>query len=396
MPPKLAVKPSVLKVNLPGLRYDVLRFCRSLFHTLISPALCLSAALCCSSLSAAPVPAETEPPATAQPAAQAGNQAADKPADRKTDLASRLEAAEQASRLDDPTLKPWHLRLAVQLYDAKGNPSEQGTIEEWWSPDNDKRVYTSPSYTATEIRRGKELYRTTGKPKPPYLLQLALRQAVNPFSNIADAAESKPEMRSETFGKVKLDCITLSNGSLSLVGPRLDAFPTYCFDPQSNALRLFEFAGQIVTYNQFGTFQARSVAISSRLRILDHLASSFVEILSGWTVDPSVFVPDSGLADLGYVPVSISVSSAKPQVISKNPARYPHEAKAKLIAGTVLLGGTIGTDGHMHDLEVITTPDSSLAAASIAAVSQWLFKPYIVDGEPREVSTQVAVHFNIR
>ncbi len=396
MPPKLAVKASVLKVNLLGLRYDGPRSSRSLFRTLISPALSLAAALCCISLSAAPASAHAQPPATAQPAAQAATQAADKPADRKIDLASRLEAAEQASRLHDPTLKPWHLKLAVQLYDTKGNPSEQATIEEWWSPDNDKRVYTSPSYTATEIRHGKELYRTAGQPKAPYQLQFALQQAVDPFANVADVRESKPEMRTETFGKVKLDCITLSDGSMSLVSPRLDAFPTYCFEPMRNTLRLFEFAGQIVSYNQFGTFQARSVGINTRIRILDHVASSSVETLSTWVVDPSVFVPDSGLADLGYAPVSISVSSAKPQCISKRPPEYPQEAKAKFIGGTVLLGGTIGTDGLMHDLEVITTPDSSLAAASIASVSKWVFKPYIVDGEPRTVDTQIAIHFNIR
>jgi len=85
-------------------------------------------------------------------------------------LAKRLHNAAEASSLDDPALKPWHLKLDVQLYDAKGKPSEQGTIEEWWSPDADKRVYATPSYSATEILDKQGMHRTTGRAAPPYLL----------------------------------------------------------------------------------------------------------------------------------------------------------------------------------------------------------------------------------
>jgi hypothetical protein len=48
------------------------------------------------------------------------------------DIAERLHHVEALNRIDDASVHPWHLKLSFQLVDAKGHPSEQGTIEEWW------------------------------------------------------------------------------------------------------------------------------------------------------------------------------------------------------------------------------------------------------------------------
>ena len=47
-------------------------------------------------------------------------------------LTDRLHRAENLNSLDDPAMKPWYLKLSFQLFDDKGKPTEQGTIEEWW------------------------------------------------------------------------------------------------------------------------------------------------------------------------------------------------------------------------------------------------------------------------
>ncbi len=44
-----------------------------------------------------------------------------------------LAAAEPFYNFNSPELKPWHLKATYQLYDDKGNPSEQGTYEYWWA-----------------------------------------------------------------------------------------------------------------------------------------------------------------------------------------------------------------------------------------------------------------------
>jgi hypothetical protein len=74
-----------------------------------------------------------------------------------TALLKRLQDAEQVQSMDDPALKPWHLKIFVQLNDSEGKPAETGTIEEWWvGPGKFQRVFAFPSYSATELGVGKQ------------------------------------------------------------------------------------------------------------------------------------------------------------------------------------------------------------------------------------------------
>jgi hypothetical protein len=43
----------------------------------------------------------------------------------------RLQQVTAVTSLDDPAVKPWHLKLALQFFDHKGTPAGVGTIEEW-------------------------------------------------------------------------------------------------------------------------------------------------------------------------------------------------------------------------------------------------------------------------
>lgn len=73
---------------------------------------------------------------------------------------------------------------------------------------------------------------------------------------------------------------------------------------------------------------------------------------------------------------------------------YPPLAKAARIQGWVVLNAIIGKDGSVQNLEV-ASGHPMLAAAALRAVSQWKFRPYILDGAPIEVETQIAVHFTL-
>jgi periplasmic protein TonB len=51
-------------------------------------------------------------------------------------------------------------------------------------------------------------------------------------------------------------------------------------------------------------------------------------------------------------------------------------------------------DGMIEDLRLISG-HPMLAAAAIDAVKQWRYKPYILNGEPVEVETQITVNFTL-
>jgi hypothetical protein len=67
-----------------------------------------------------------------------------------------------------------------------------------------------------------------------------------------------------------------------------------------------------------------------------------------------------------------------------------------MVGRTVVLRGIIGLDGHVLGLspEPSSNPiDPQFVISAIAAVSKWIYRPYVLNGEPTEVSSKFTVHF---
>jgi TonB family protein len=71
---------------------------------------------------------------------------------------------------------------------------------------------------------------------------------------------------------------------------------------------------------------------------------------------------------------------------------YPALASAAHIRGVVVLKVHIGSDGHVIEAAVVSG-HPMLAQAAIDAVKQYVYKPYILNGNPIEVVTTVQVPF---
>jgi len=71
---------------------------------------------------------------------------------------------------------------------------------------------------------------------------------------------------------------------------------------------------------------------------------------------------------------------------------YPPLAKAARIQGTVQLQAIISKNGTIQNLQVLSG-HPMLVTAAVEAVRQWRYRPYILNGEPVEVETQITVNF---
>jgi protein TonB len=60
---------------------------------------------------------------------------------------------------------------------------------------------------------------------------------------------------------------------------------------------------------------------------------------------------------------------------------------------SVLLQATVGRDGQVLGTRVVRG-DPKLAKAATDAVKLWRYKPYLVNGQPADVDTQITVDFN--
>jgi TonB family protein len=95
-------------------------------------------------------------------------------------------------------------------------------------------------------------------------------------------------------------------------------------------------------------------------------------------------------------PSRIRVSSAVEQGMMlhrENPV-YPSAAKQAKVQGSVILKAVISKEGTIEDLQVISG-DPLLSGAAIDAVKQWRYRPYILNGDPVEVDTQIIVNFTL-
>jgi periplasmic protein TonB len=73
---------------------------------------------------------------------------------------------------------------------------------------------------------------------------------------------------------------------------------------------------------------------------------------------------------------------------------YPPEAGRARIEGTVVLLAVIGKDGTVRDVRV-ENGLPVLAHAAIEAVKQWRYRPYLLNGEPVEVDSQITINFTL-
>jgi protein TonB len=81
-------------------------------------------------------------------------------------------------------------------------------------------------------------------------------------------------------------------------------------------------------------------------------------------------------------------------LIRKVQPTYPPLARAARIQGTVLLQAVISKQGSIEHLQLISG-HPMLVQAAMDAVRQWRYRPYILNGEPVEVETQITVNFSL-
>jgi TonB family protein len=147
------------------------------------------------------------------------------------------------------------------------------------------------------------------------------------------------------------------------------------------------------------TLTRKPAPISTARRILLAAASSAI----AFATCASALALHTGVAALAPIdaqnsqPAKIHVRRdvMSGQRISGDNPKYPEEARAKKIRGTVVLGVIISKDGTVENIRVQTTPAESLAKSAIEAVRTWRYRPYLLNGNPIEVETTVNVTYTL-
>jgi TonB family protein len=94
------------------------------------------------------------------------------------------------------------------------------------------------------------------------------------------------------------------------------------------------------------------------------------------------------------LPLDSGVEATK--ILTKVTPSYPAAAKEARVQGAVTLDAIIGVDGKPRALRVRNAEvDPELARAAVESVSQWRYRPTLLNDEPIEIATTVVVNFTL-
>lgn len=309
---------------------------------------------------------------------------------------------------NDPTLKPWHLKASYQLYDEKGRPTEPGTYEYWWaSPKVHRASWTRVGATRTDWTTPDSIIHRKESGGPFRHFERTLGTALLyplPARSLSDSGRTILDLKMMGEGKARLACVTASfqweqNGVLKAPPSAVPQY--YCFDPPTMAL-LMTYRNTITTeYSHIVKTQGRYLARQIAVHIgKQEVFSASVDVIED--TDPSA--PElAPSADSLVVQEAVSQPEEDQpldnvkigSLVKKTQPVYPIVARSAHEQGTVVLAATIGTEGKIHDLEVLESPSPMLRDSAVDAVKRWEYSPYLLNGKPVEVETIVKVTFSL-
>ena len=321
-------------------------------------------------------------------------------------------AAADANGLARPNLTPWHVKISFESMDMRGRPLSQGTFEEYWAgPGKYKRTFATTDFNQVEYRTDAGIRRTGSPDGAPSELMMIVNQFLHPIPLDKDSIDAaKLQIAMPSIGETKLVCVTVSEPRsttkpVSAIHARLtreaNSNETYCTDEHSPVLRLQVAAGgssrfvrnSIIRFQDVylpqtieeyvGSAQAQKTVLTAKLEKIEAITS----------VDDAQFTPPAN-AILPPKVIALSLRETQSQLLHHPFPQYGYrfagENRSVHLSVDVIVSLRVQTDGHVSNLRV-ENPNcpQELQQASLDAVRNWTYKPFIRNGEPVEVDTEV-------
>jgi protein TonB len=220
-----------------------------------------------------------------------------------------------------------------------------------------------------------------------------LRTRPSPLQEQNDAAAAKaagaPAGAKPVAGVVPPTATPAPDGEVVAEEPSKPVTPLKAFKSESLSQRLRPAAA---------TDMADAPTVSSG----DRASASAIPGVAMNPVAPAPFAPAPATpVPPSATPAAGSAGDGKPKsggqiqqavLIYRKDAEYPKIAKQTGAKGTVVLNATIGKDGNIKAVKVVSG-HPMLTGAAAEAVKQWRYRPTLLNGQPVETDTQVLINF---
>jgi hypothetical protein len=291
----------------------------------------------------------------------------------------------------------FHIKANYSLYD-RGNLTESGTMEEWATgPWTWHRVYTEKKGSAAEwsVTRADHAQLKENKLNLGMLDSRVATPLTNPlYQAVNFTPDSNLDGKAGTFAGVILDCINIKDSvrSASKINPDL-LYPMYCFDVKDATLRYAKTSDTLITYSDFKPLEKRSVATKMDVNYGGKTSVSAeittIEPLS--TADQAQVAPSGKTVPLAY---AHQANDAPLVPVRLGDCAYPMSAMNAQERGTVMIPVIIKKDGSVKNNGYAMSQFGDLSSAGSDCVGNWKFEPFLIDGQPADVSETFIISFN--
>ena len=310
------------------------------------------------------------------------------------DLAARAQAtalfakALSVSDLRAPGSPPFEMRATINIEQSRHKPPIQGTyLLEWASPEKWREEIHLPNYARIRVG-GKNQYWQLRNPFYEIQPVLELDYALDFLKGLhvwsepgAIAGLGGFKLHQAKVERIKSDCVTLIRKGQQGGGD-------YCFDPVKGVLVLYRPSTE---FSEFTSFAGK--LFPGNIRVTQESAAPIAFVVNSISALASAAPTDFQPADGSTSWPSCHDPDALPNGIQMPAPVYPMAERHAGVEGTVFVYAVIGTDGLLHNLQVLSAPESGLANAALAALAQWRYTPETCQGTPVPVETLLKIVF---
>lgn len=298
-----------------------------------------------------------------------------------------LAKAAHTSTLTTPDARPFHLKLSA--VDTLSNSSEfRAELELWWAaPDKWRREVKSPLFTQTAVQDGRHYFESNSSGYLPYWLQEVIQESVDPIPE-AQLKDIDVDWSNSGCGRWETE--------YSKESEKISVYNTVCFNANGTVKQIFAqpLGVAFADYKSFsGKEVARTLTVWPRGR---SEVKAKVILLEPLKPDDSLFSihSDTGLSSrLRFL--SVPESALQPDTQSNTLPAWPvvHNFPA---TGIMSINVKLDRDGTVREVGTVISKNVVLNDAAAAQIKNWKFKPYLVEGFPVQVNTNITFHFDAK
>ncbi|HKD81492.1 MAG TPA: energy transducer TonB [Candidatus Angelobacter sp.] len=318
-----------------------------------------------------------------------------------------VEQAAKRSQLTLPGSQPFHLKATIAELNSPDTDYKAEVEMYWVAPGRWRRILKSPDFSQTMVVDGEKVFEQNQGDYFPWwlndfviaMLQLApeeIRQIKMPLPDLAAMQKEFAKKLPPGLAGLRMDTGTQCMRSQEEVGiapVHNTIFTVVCFQ-NPGSLQSVVSPGFEADFSDFKNFGGKSIArkISMEPESGTKIEARVTELSELNHPDPALFViQDSGpQTHIARMRVSEGVARA---ALQSNPEIEWLPVRDGKIKGTLSLFVSIGRDGHVRETWPLNSDNPFPQDQARKVVSQWTFKPFLMNGAPVQVETILTFGF---